>query len=111
MDGGYGATLRAGPRPFWGAGGLHQGVTTLAVALLEQHLPKIVAQEGKRLHGAAILVPLPGGGCRAPGSRWGRRRLRVALDAEEQPRVHQSKCLQLPFQAAITRAESQSISI
>lgn len=40
----------------------------LAVALLEQHLPKIVAQEGKRLHGAAILVPLPGGRCRAPGS-------------------------------------------
>lgn len=42
--------------------------TALAVALLEQPLPKIVAQEGKRLHGAAILVPLPGRGCRAPGS-------------------------------------------
>lgn len=25
MDGGCGATLRAGPRPFWGAGGLHHG--------------------------------------------------------------------------------------
>lgn len=54
---------------FLGCWGSPPRVTTLAVALLEQHLPKIVAQEGKRLHGAAILVPLPGGGCRAPGRR------------------------------------------
>lgn len=53
---------------FLGCWGSPPQVTTLAVALLEQPLPKIVAQEGKRLHGAAILVPLPGRGCRAPGS-------------------------------------------